>query len=311
MGCADVVPGVSGGTVALIVGIYERLVTAISRIDREFVGFVLRGRFRDAANHIDMRFLVALTLGILTGFVGMTVIMNKLLTNPQFRMVTLAAFFGMILASTVIVARWIGIRSAKDVGSSLGFIITGALVALGVSLIPQGDAHAAEAPSLGYVFVCGAIGICAMILPGVSGAMLLLLLGVYVHLTEIPRNLLKGIDVANGLVTMGVFALGCLVTLIFFSKFLRWLLQHYQRPTMATLTGVMFGALIKVWPFQKDLTPEIEKVKYKRFVPELPATWETIHFAAIGVIVVAACLVVFIDRFQGEESGESEESGEE
>ena len=94
MGCADVVPGVSGGTVALIVGIYERLVTAISRIDREFVGFVLRGRFRDAANHIDMRFLVALTLGILTGFVGMTVIMNKLLTNPQFRMVTLAAFGG-------------------------------------------------------------------------------------------------------------------------------------------------------------------------------------------------------------------------
>jgi len=300
MGCADVVPGVSGGTVALILGIYERLIRAISHIDRRFAGLVWKRQWRDAAQHIDFRFLLALTTGILSGFVVMTVVMNRLLTDPNLRMLTLAAFFGMILASTFIVGKWIAAKSKRELGMAVAFVAMGAAVAVAISLIPQGDAQVKWEPSLGYVFICGSIGICAMILPGISGAMLLLILGVYVHLTEIPRNILHGEQVMAGAVTMGVFATGCLVTLIFFSKILRWLLEVHRQPTMATLTGVMIGALVKVWPYQRDLSPHIEKVKYKRFAAEWPANWEAVHFTALLVVVSAAVLILLIDRWSSQ-----------
>jgi putative membrane protein len=296
MGCADVVPGVSGGTVALILGIYERLVTAISHFDGRLLGFLRRRQWGEATRHIDLRFLVALAMGILSGVVCMTLLMNHLLTNETTRSLTLAAFFGMILASAVVVAKMIETDSPAQRLRCLLLGIAGAAVAYWISTLQHGTAEGAP-PSYVYLFFCGGIAICAMILPGISGAMILLLLGVYVHLTEVPRNLLSGQHLAESLITLVVFATGCAVSLVGFSKVLRWLLANYHALTMATLCGFMFGALRKLWPFQQDLTPHIEKVKHKHFEVIWPETFDS-HVAAVLVTVVLAMAFVFIaDRF--------------
>ena len=271
MGCADIVPGVSGGTVALITGIYERLVTAISHIDLDLLSRLRQRRWRAAAEHIDLRFLVALAVGIGGGFIVMTLLMNRLLAEPFSRSLTLAAFLGLILGSAIMVAMMIRVRTA---GAAAGCLLLG-LVAGGVAFWISTLNQLHIEPSLPYVFLCGCVAICAMILPGISGAMILLILGVYIHLTEIPGNLLRGEQVADGLVTIGVFATGAAISLILFSKFLRWVLRNLHAPTMAALCGLMVGALPKLWPFQRDLTPEIEKLKHKQFQPFLPEQFDT------------------------------------
>lgn len=295
MGCADVVPGVSGGTVALILGIYLRLVTAISRIDATFIGHLRHGRWTTAAEYLDLRFLVALAGGVGVGIVGMSLIINHLLTDPATRCYTLAVFFGMILASAFLVARLV---QAKTVPQKFSAILIG-VAAAWASYAISGLHHATGmTPSLPWIFACGAIGICAMILPGISGAMILLVLGVYVHLTDVPKNLLSGTEVGASLTTLVVFAAGCALGLIFFSKILRWLLTRHQVPTMATLCGFMIGALRNLWPFQLDLTPEIEKFKHKTFELVWPDADLTTAIAVI-LVVAAAAGVLLADRLAG------------
>ena len=295
MGCADVVPGVSGGTVALILGIYERLVTAISHVDRSLWQHMRRRQWQAAARHLDVRFLIGLGSGIISGVLMMTFVINRLLTNEATRAVTLAAFFGMILASAILVASLI--RTVRRMETVTCFLLgaTSAMFAYWVSVLP--NTGAAADPSYPYVFFCGAIAICAMILPGISGAMILLVLGIYVHLTDIPHNLLGGEQIAEGLTTVVVFAAGCLISLILFSKLLRWLLGHHHAPTMAALCGFMFGALRKLWPFQRDLTPDVEQFKHKTFEAFLPTSIDGQAAAVIAAIVVALALVFTVDYF--------------
>ena len=241
MGLADVVPGVSGGTVALILGIYERLVAAISRVDRRLVGLVLQRRWADASEHVDLRFLACLGLGIVGGFAVMTLMLNRLLSNPVTFTLTMACFFGLILASSVLVARLVKPSSRQAVRAALCWGILGAALAFGVVLLPMPRGEATAAPSLPYLFACGAMGICAMILPGVSGAMLLLLLGVYTFLTDIPRSLVHGEEITRNLASVVVFAAGAVIGLLSFSKVLRWLLVRHHAATMAVLCGFMLG----------------------------------------------------------------------
>jgi putative membrane protein len=136
-----------------------------------------------------------------------------------------------------------------------------------------------------------------MILPGISGAMILLIMGVYIHLTEIPHNLAHGQHVTQGLLTIVVFATGATISLILFSKFLRWLLARFHAGTMAVLCGFMIGALPKLWPFQVDMTPEIEKFKYKQFAPTLPDTIDGMVVAVFAVALAAAAAVFLIERY--------------
>ncbi len=289
MGCADVVPGVSGGTVALILGIYVRLVTAISRVDGQLLSLCRQRRWLAAAEYLDLRFLVTLAAGIGTGIVGMSLIINQLLTGATSRSYTLAVFFGMILASAVLVGKLIKTDSPAEAGTVILVGIVAALLAFWIS----GLRHTGESdPALPWIFLCGAVGICAMILPGISGAMILLVLGVYVHLTEIPKNLLAGTLVQSSLLTLAVFASGCALGLLAFSKILRWLLTRFHSLTMAALCGFMFGALRNLWPFQRDLTPEVEKFKHKEFEllwPDLQA-----HTVTTLAFLVAAMIGVFL-----------------
>lgn len=290
MGLADVVPGVSGGTVALVLGIYERLVTAISHFDLTLCGHVRRGRWRKAASHVDLRFLVSLAFGIGVGFLLMTVAMNILLTTSHTRQLTFAAFFGLIVGSGILVARMIRTKSLRETGLCVVLALAGGVAAFWVTTLDATQAGTA-APSYPYLFLCGSIAICAMILPGISGAMISLVLGVYVFMTRIPRDLLHGENVASGLTSLVVFGSGCAISLILFSKLLRWLLNKHASKTMAVLCGLMFGALPKLWPFQTEID-----AKHHTYEPFMPQVIEGGVIAVMAVALFATLLVLAVDR---------------
>ncbi|MBC8352056.1 MAG: DUF368 domain-containing protein [Planctomycetes bacterium] len=304
MGCADVVPGVSGGTVALILGIYERLVTAISHVDGTAIQHLGQRDWKQLAKHVDLRFMVALGGGLVSGVLGMTLVVGVLLNNQTTRSLTFAVFFGAIFASAILVARLVQPASRMQTIRCIALGVIGAIFAYWVSALHI--ASATGPPSHAYVFVSGCIAICAMILPGISGAMILLVLGVYEHLTEIPRNFLAGKHIAEGILTIAVFGAGCLISLVLFSKLLRWLLSRHHTTTMALLCGFMFGALRKLWPFQHDRTPEIEKFKEKTFDVFMPQQFDGPTIAPIAAALIAGAIVFAVDRWTRQTSGESQ-----
>lgn len=294
MGGADIVPGVSGGTVALVVGIYERLVTAISHIDLRLLKLLRERRWRHAAQHVDLPLLIPLAMGILIGVVIMTVLMHFMLSTEATRELTLAMFFGLIFASGVLVALMIHTQGTRELAECLVVGLVGFAMAWWLAGLGTGPS---AAPHLGFIFFSGAVAICAMILPGISGAMILLILGVYIHLTEIPGNLLRGHEVASGLATMFIFAAGCATGLITFSKILRWLLTRYHAVTTAMLCGFMFGSLRKLWPFQLDRTPHVEEIKLKTFEPVMPRELDWHAVAVLAAFLGAVVFVWSVDWF--------------
>ena len=287
MGGADIIPGVSGGTVALILGIYERLVRAISRVDRTLFGLIRHGEWKQAIHYLDLRFLVTLGIGIGLGIISLAGLMHYLLLEQ--RTFTLAAFYGLIAASSWLVAlmvdRWRFLEWF--------FLIAGGAFAFWLVGLPL--LHTPPDNS-GYLFFCGAVAICAMILPGISGAFILLLLGKYVEITGLIKGVLHGEVSTSILMTIGIFALGCLTGLLTFSKLLKWLLTHYSSVTMATLCGFMIGSLRKLFPFQKDLTPEITELKHKIYINQNFAeiNVQTELIPAIFIAILAAAFVIML-----------------
>ncbi|MCO6042633.1 DUF368 domain-containing protein [Aeoliella sp. ICT_H6.2] len=301
MGAADIIPGVSGGTVALLLGIYPRLLTAISHVDGQFLGYLRQGQWRDAAKHLDLRFLVALAVGILTGVVTLAGLLHFLLQD--YRELTLAAFFGLILASSVIVLRMIKPTSKQQ---TVNCWLTG-IVAAGFAAWLVQSAYLEPREGLLYVFICGAIAICAMILPGISGAYILVLLGKYEDITGILHRL-KALDATgDDLWTLVVFAAGCVVGLLTFSKVLKALLVRQYNPTMAVLGGFMLGSLVKVWPFQKPPAGVTEITKTTITHPYWPEPIDSQVIWCAVIAVVAFAIVVAADHFAQRSSSEDHE----
>lgn len=286
MGAADIVPGVSGGTVALILGVYERLVTAISRCDTTFFRMLKSRQWQQASDHIDLRFVVALGFGIACGIAALASVMNRLLTDHM--SATFAAFSGMILASSLLVGRRIQAWKIEHYGT----LLLGILVALWLVTLP---ALKSPPDTLWYLFLCGTIGITAMILPGISGAFILLLLNRYHFITDSIKGLPKGEVSVEILLSLGVFALGCFTGLLAFSRVLRWLLTKYHDITMAMLCGFMLGSLLKLWPFQQEVG-YAEKFKHKVFQPVLPESIDKGVFIAIGLAIAGFVVVMVLDR---------------
>jgi len=291
MGGADIIPGVSGGTVALIVGIYEKLITAISRCDGHLLALLARRDFRAAAEHIDLRFLLALGLGVFTGIAALATIMRTLLTD--YRMVTLSVFSGLILASSILVGRMVHPQNKFQVWGCCALAAGAAWFAFwlgGLGQIGLND-------HLGYFFFCGTIAICAMILPGISGSYILWLLGAYEAITAIISRLTHLQATSRECLTLAVFAAGCGIGLISFSKFLRWLLAHAHMGTMAVLSGFMLGSLRRMWPFQIDLTPEVVKMSHKEYEAYLPKTWNQQTTLCLLAATLAVAAVLLLDRW--------------
>jgi putative membrane protein len=207
----------------------------------------------------------------------------------------------MILASTILVARMIQWQSEQQQTACLGLVLVGA--ALSYWLTTLHNANHAE-PSLQYLFGCGAIAICAMILPGISGAMVLLILGIYEHLSAIPRALIGGTATTSTFLEIGVFGIGCLLGLVAFSKLLRYLLAVHRPLTMSVLCGVMVGALNKLWPFQDETLVGSGEHQVPHYQNVLPANLGLQTVAVILTALVAVLIILWLDRqFTTESTG--------
>ena len=232
MGAADVVPGVSGGTIAFILGIYDRLISALSGVNKDSLSMLVKGDVNALWRHFDGAFLLSLGAGIVTSvFMIAGVITHLLAVYPIYLW---SFFFGLILASAYfLINQIVGFSWRHFVGLMMG-------VALGASLSLLVPTQLNT--SLVMVFFSGMIAICAMILPGISGSFLLLMMGMY----GVILSAIKDFDVA----VIMIFAAGALIGLLSFSKVLNYLLGHARSMTLSFLTGVMLGALVKVWPWK-------------------------------------------------------------
>jgi putative membrane protein len=232
MGMADLVPGVSGGTIAFVSGRYERLVAAIHSVDREGVGLLLRGRWGALARHVDLPLLGPLLLGIAIAVVTLSGVLDHWLEDVVARPRLFAFFVGLVLASILIVGRRIS-WSARHLALGAAGTAVGLVVAFA--------APARTPETAPWALLGGALAICAMILPGISGSFILLLVGQYERAVEAIDERSFG--------TIGLFAIGAIVGLLVFVRVLRWLLDHWHDDVVAVLVGFIAGSVPRLWPW--------------------------------------------------------------
>ena len=238
MGAADVIPGVSGGTIAFMTGIYEELIGSINSINAKAVKLFFSGRFREFWQHINGNFLISVFAGILFSILSLAKLMQYLLTNHPIQ--TWAFFFGLIVASSIFILKGISGWKAEDVVTLVFGIVLGVVICtLSPTETPDG---------LWFIFISGAIAICAMILPGISGSFILLILGKYEYIMSALADLTSGVFGKNILI-LAIFAIGAITGILAFSRFLHWLLSKYHRATLLVLAGFIIGSLVKVWPW--------------------------------------------------------------
>jgi len=235
MGASDVVPGVSGGTMAFILGIYEELIRAIRSFDLQFLRLLFTFKLTKALEHASWRFLLSLGIGILTAIFTLARVLSWFLENRPVDIWSF--FFGLVVASAFTVSR----HFSRWALSTVAWIALGAIVTY--FLVGMVPATTPEAPW--FLFVSGAVAICAMILPGISGAFILVLLGKYHFVLEAVNN--------RDILTLFLVASGAGLGLVVFARFLNWLFNKYHDLTIAVLTGLMLGSLRKVWPWKSAL----------------------------------------------------------
>lgn len=283
MGVAELVPGVSGGTIAFITGIYVELVASIRRIGFDLVALVLEGRLRQAFREANLAFLLVLGAGMAASIVGLARGVSWLLENRALQL--WAFFFGLIAASALVVGRFGAPWRAHRVGLGLlGVAVGGGLGFVSAAALPE---HPAA------LFLGGAIAICAWILPGVSGSFILLLLGLYPAVIRAISEL--------RVVTLASLAAGCTVGILLFSRLLVWLLARHRASTMAVLAGFMTGALVKIWPWRIPYAsgPGGEPATTGSDRPVLPSAFmevtgtdpaiaSVLFWGLVGVLVVVA-----------------------
>ncbi|MEM8525447.1 MAG: DUF368 domain-containing protein [Bacteroidota bacterium] len=239
MGMAEVIPGVSGGTIAFITGIYEKLLNTIKSFGLELFQSFREGGIKSAWETVNGNFLVALMVGMLVGIVVGVFGITHLLDN--YPILLWAFFFGLIIASAIYVGRQV----SKWNLSSIVAIIVGAIFAYWITIAVPAEGNTA----LWFVFLSGMIAISALMLPGVSGSFILLLLGMYTYIIPTVKNALRTFN-GESLIVLVVFGLGCLIGLATFSRILSWTFKHYENTTLALLTGFMIGSLNKIWPWR-------------------------------------------------------------
>ncbi|MBE0369164.1 putative membrane protein [Pseudoalteromonas aurantia 208] len=282
MGAADVVPGVSGGTVAFITGIYARFLSAIKSVNFEAIALLRRHGVKASWDYIDGSFLVAVFAGLITSAVSLAKVITYLLSNHQ--LLVWSFFFGLILASFIFIAKQVKRWQLGTIVSC----ITGAIIAVIITSLAPTEAE----PHWWLYFIAGAIAICAMILPGISGSFILLLLGMYGHVLSAITH--------QEISLIALFMMGCVVGLILFSRVLSWLLASYQEVTFALLAGFLLGSLNLLWPWkmvvstyisssgvEKPLNQQnISPLDYANLVGQEPQTWLCVGLAILGLILI-------------------------
>ncbi|WP_298881061.1 DUF368 domain-containing protein [uncultured Polaribacter sp.] len=237
MGAADVVPGVSGGTIAFISGIYEELLGSISNVKLSLLKTLKTEGLKAAWKQVNGNFLAALFIGIFVSIISLAKAIKYLLENEP--ILLWSFFFGLVLASIIYIAKQI----TKWNFISILALVLGAFLAYYITTL---NPMVSEDSSSLYILFAGAIAICAMILPGISGSFILVLLGAYKPVLEAVNN--------KDIKTILVFMVGAVIGLLSFSKILKWLFANYKNYTLAALTGFIIGSLNKIWPWKETLT---------------------------------------------------------
>lgn len=284
MGSADIIPGVSGGTIALITGIYEHLLQAIKSINLVAVKRALRFDVKGFLAEVHVRFLLSLFLGISLAIISLARLMNYLLHS--FPVQTWSLFFGLISASIILV----GYQIKNWTIGACAWLITGAIAAyVIVNTIPVSTPE-----TLGFIFISGFIAICAMILPGLSGAFILLILGKYEFITGTLKNPLQ----PENMLIIIVFCAGCAAGLLSFSRLLNFLIQTYRNLSLAFLTGLMAGSMTKIWPWKEVVATKIIRGKAHVLAERniLPASLDMEFYTAVLLAVLGLVIVILLER---------------
>ncbi len=278
MGAADVVPGVSGGTIAFIVGIYEELIDSIKSINTRSLKYLFTGKPKTFWKAINGNFLLAIVAGIGISIFSLAKLITYLLTTHP--VLIWAFFFGLVLSSTYFVSlrikKWnIGRIVAFAIGTALAYYIT--------------VATPAQTPdNLFFIFLCGAIAICAMILPGISGSFILVLLGKYFYIMEAVKTL--------NITVLLTFACGAAIGIVTFSNFLSFLLRKFHDLTIATLAGFMLGSLNKVWPWKETVETYIDSHGVTRPLVEHNIAPDQLVWQSLLLMLTGFVLVYLIEK---------------
>ena len=284
MGASDVVPGVSGGTMAFILGIYEELINAIKSFDLKSLRLLVTFKIRAFIDHISWQFLLAVGLGILSAIFTLAKGLAWLLQNTP--VLIWSFFLGLILASVVTVSRrikqWQPLTWACLFGGLIGLYFL-------VGLVPGTTPN-----DMWFLFLSGAVAICAMILPGISGSFILVLMGKYQYVLEAVNE--------RDFLVLFVVAAGACVGIAAFSRLLGWLLSKYHDLMVAFLTGLMLGSLRKIWPWKETLESLIDS--HGKTVPIvqaniIPAQWNGEVLFALCLMVAGFLVVFVLDRMAG------------
>lgn len=278
MGMADVVPGVSGGTIAFISGIYEELLGSIKSVDLEAIKLLFTGKFRALWKKINGNFLFSLIAGIGVAILTMARLMTYMLENHP--IITWSFFFGLIIASALMVAREVNRWGVVPVITMLiGVVLSYWITVVSPATTPN---------DWWFIMLSGAIAICAMILPGISGAFILLLLGKYLFIMEAVTELNIGV--------LALFAVGAVAGIVSFSHVLSWLLNKWHDATVTLLMGFMIGSLNKVWPWKQTLETYLDSHGVEQ--PLVQANVSPVQFEMLGgeshlVLAILACVAGF------------------
>ena len=282
MGAADIVPGVSGGTMAFILGIYQELLNSIKSADSHLLRLLLKLKFSEASNYFPWRFLAAVGIGIFIAILTLAkVLETQLETNPT---QVWSFFFGLVLASILTVA-----RSIK--GWSPSLILFAASSCL-VSYLILGVTPTTTPETNWFLFLSGAIAINAMILPGISGAYILVLLGKYKYILSAVNS--------RDIFTLAIVLAGAAIGLTTFVRLLSWLLDKYRNITMTLLTGLMIGSLRRLWPWKSDTNP---------MNPILPETINNEILLSIAIAIAGMMAILIITKISAKMERSSKISG--
>ncbi|MBD3636886.1 MAG: DUF368 domain-containing protein [Crocinitomicaceae bacterium] len=308
MGAADVVPGVSGGTIAFITGIYEEFLETISNLKPALLKIWKKEGFKAMWTQMNGNFLLAVFLGIGISIITLSKLLKYLLEHHE--VLLWSFFFGLIMASVWLVGKTVSKWSVLNVVG----LVAGTAIAFYVTIITP----TAGSENLLYIFLCGTLAICAMILPGISGSFILLLLGAYTTILGAVSDILdalKGKDwtiLLDRSILMGVFMLGCLFGLITFSKLLNLLYKKNKDFIISILTGFLIGSLNKIWPWKQTLETTTNSKGEEIPVVQnniLPAKYTELYgeesqlIPAIILMITGIGIIVILDRF-GKQSTE-------
>lgn len=277
MGAANVVPGVSGGTIALITGIFERLINAIKSFDMTALRLLFKGDIKGLLKHVDFNFLVAVGLGVMVSIISIARLFDYLIEN--YPVYLWSFFFGLILASVYFVSKQVGRWRWIEI---LLFVV-GATVAVSISVLSPASPN----DSFLYLLLCGVVGACSMILPGLSGSFVLILMGNYQ---------LVMIDAVNDM-NLGVLlpvAIGAGVGLLAFSYVLAWVFKHYRSQTLSILSGFILGSLLMLWPWKNAIEQNFgDKVKVIGYDWYMPSEF-SLEVAGVTLCAVLGIITIVL-----------------